>query len=54
MSSLAEVVSVIKEENRKEAARKDAAEKLAISNENKKFKDLNVTRLAVDEVKPKP
>ena len=49
MSSLAEVVSVIKEENRKEAARKEAAEKLAISNENKKFKDLNDTLKKVND-----
>ncbi|HAI42109.1 MAG TPA: hypothetical protein DCM40_30315 [Maribacter sp.] len=40
MSSLAEVVKVIRETNQAEAARKKAAEDLAIANENKKFDEL--------------
>ena len=40
MSSLAEVVKVIRETNDAEARRKEAADKFAIANENKKFDDL--------------
>ena len=49
MSSLAEVVKVIKETNDAEARRKDAADKVMISNENKKFKDLNDTLIKVND-----
>ena len=43
MSSLAEVVKVIRETNDAEARRKEAADKVAIANENKKFDDLTET-----------
>ena len=40
MSTLDEVVKVIRETNQAEAARKKAADDLAIANENKKFDEL--------------
>ena len=43
MSSLAEVVKAIRETNDAEARRKEAADKVAIANENKKFDDLTET-----------
>ena len=49
MSSLAEVVQAIKEANELEARRKAAADKVMISNENKKFKDLNDTLIKVND-----
>ena len=49
MSSLAEVVQAIKEANELEARRKEAADKVMIANENKKFKDLNDTLKKVND-----
>ena len=40
MSTLDEVVKIIRETNQAEAARKKAADDLAIANENKKFDEL--------------